>query len=295
MGNQEMVPIKIFTLYYQEIITVVHIYCQSKPDFALKILQRLLNFLPKVSLTLKFKSQNVESFRRTMESVEGVNEIKEIDFGYFFWHPDQVPHDELVKLILEKSQRAKSLRVTVSTSDKFEYPTSGVPFKFDSVSMACTDWISRDHFIELFLSCKKVELHWKDFDDEDLAAIFRAWTEGSALKFLRFTGTDNFYQRKTLDNILKEHPGAAPVKNALIQTEVFTRSHVETFGEGKCFLIQRNDAQTTALVCILTQSIILTTDFKIGKEVDEMVARIEEERLIRQHPVDQNMEEEDDD
>ncbi|EGT57580.1 hypothetical protein CAEBREN_22027 [Caenorhabditis brenneri] len=280
-------PYQLWPIGYQEvpiestsnessgtILTLTKVYCDNTSDFAMETLQYLSRLLPKLSLTLKLKTQNVETFRRIMQSVRSVNELKEIDVGSF--DNGSGPQDELVKLILDESHRAKNLFVYFQTSDNFVYPTS-VPFSFDSVFMTTPGWISRDHFIRMFLSCKKVQLQWKDFDDEDLTAIFKAWTEGSSLEYLEFVGAGIFHQGKTLDNILEEFPGAVPVRIAEIPTGLSTGLHFVRFGEGKCYLIQRKNGQTKALVCIYHYSVILTTNFQIGNEVDVLAARIEEE------------------
>ncbi|CAL2027982.1 unnamed protein product [Caenorhabditis brenneri] len=290
IGNQEVPIISRSIESNGKISTFAQVYPDNYLNFAAETLQFLSRLLPKLSLTLKLKAQNVECFRRTMQSVESVEEIKEISIVRSSWIKNPFPQDELVKLVLDESQRVKNLTVKVQTSDNFEYPTS-LPFNFDSISMTSSGWISRDHFIKLFMSCKKVQLQWKNFNEEDLVAIFKAWTEGSLLEVLQFVGAPNFYRGKTLDSILEELPGAAPIRNAIISLGICRRPRVVRFGEGKCFLIQQNDEQTTALVCIVYQSVILTTDFKIGKEVDEMLARIEaEEERLRRHPLDENME-----
>ncbi|CAL2027979.1 unnamed protein product [Caenorhabditis brenneri] len=293
IGNQEIAIESTRNESRGTISTITHVYSDNILDFATETLQYLSRLLPKLSVTLELKARSVESFRKTMKSVESASEIKEINVEEHAWNRDPVSQNEFVKLVLDECQQAKKLCIIIQTPDNFEYPTS-VQFKFDSISMVSAEWVSRDHFIKLFLSCKKVQLYSKNFNDEDLAAIFKAWTEGSSLEYLEFVGLGTFYRGKTLNSSLEVLPGAAPVKNALIQTEVFTRSHVETFGEGKCCLIQQNDKQKTALVCINYKSVILTTDFKIGKEVDEMAARIEEEERLRQNPIDENLEVEED-
>ncbi|EGT57584.1 hypothetical protein CAEBREN_04621 [Caenorhabditis brenneri] len=289
IGSQEVFTKSMSTESNGSISTRTSVCCDNKLDFATETLQYLSRLLPKLSLTLKLKARSVETFRKTMKSVESAEEINEISVVEHVWDRDPVSQNEFVKVVLDESQRAKNLSVHFLPSNNFEYPTS-VPFKFDYVSMISTSWISRDHFIKLFLSCKKVHLKWKNFEDEDLAAIFKAWTEGSPLEVLQFLGTQNFYLGKILD-FLKQLPGAAPVKNAIISTGIFTRPSIITFGEGKCYLIQQSNGQKTALVYTVYQSIMLSTKFQIGKEVDEMVARIEaEEERLRRHPVDENME-----
>ncbi|EGT57593.1 hypothetical protein CAEBREN_18177 [Caenorhabditis brenneri] len=248
------------------ISTLTKVYCDSVSDFAMETLQYLSRLLPKLSLTLKLKTENVETFRKIMQSVRSVNELKEIEVGTFDGS-GLGPQDELVKLILDESRRTKNLFLYFPTSDNFVYPTS-VPFSFDSVLMATAGWVSRDHFIKMFLSCKKVQLQWKNFDFEDLNAIFKAWIEGSSLEYLEFVGTS---KGKTLDSILEKFPGAVPVRIAKIP---FKGPQFVRFDEGKCYLIQRNNEQ--ALVCIFKYSVILTTNFQIGNEVDELVARIGE-------------------
>ncbi|CAL2027980.1 unnamed protein product [Caenorhabditis brenneri] len=308
IGNQEVLIKSKINESNGTVSTLTHVHSDNVSDFATETLQYLSRLLPKISVTLKLKARTVDTFRKTMKSVKGAGEIKDIKIVEQFWDRDPVSQNELVKLVLDKSQRAKNLSVYFLTAENFEYPLS-VPFKFDYVSMISTRWISRDHFIKLFLSCKKVDLKWKNFNDEDLAAIFKAWTEGSPLEVLQFLGTQHFYIGKTLDRILEGIPGATPVKNAIVSPGMFTGPRIITFGEGKCYLIQQNNGQTTALVYNVYQSIMLSTKFQIGKEVDEMVARIEaeerlrrEERLaqieeeerLRRHPIDENLEVEED-
>ncbi|EGT57643.1 hypothetical protein CAEBREN_25830 [Caenorhabditis brenneri] len=269
--------------------TFTHVYSGNLLDFAAATLQFLSRLLRKLYLTLNLKTRNVDNFRKTMKSVENAGEIKEINVVEHVWNRDPVSQHELVKVVLDECQQAKKLCVTIRTPDSFEYATS-VPFKFDFVSIVSTGWICRNHFIKLFLSCKKVLLQSKNFDEEDLNAILKAWTEGSPLEQFHFIGTQDFYLGKTLNNILEELPEAAPVRNAIISPEMFAKPRIAKFGEGECFLIQQNDEQTTALVCIVNQSVMLSTNFLIGKEVDEMLARIEEELILP----DENVEVEED-
>ncbi|CAL2027984.1 unnamed protein product [Caenorhabditis brenneri] len=167
------------------------------------------------------------------------------------------------------------------------YPTS-MPFNFDSISMDTARWVSKEHFIKLFLSCKQVELDSKNFNNADLTAIFKSWTEGSRLEYLQFEGTFGFYHGKTLTEVVRELPGATAVRNAIVPAGSTFRT--VTFGEDECFLIQQNDGQTRALVYIVYRTIVLSTNFQIGKDVDEHAARIEEGR----HHLDENMEAEED-
>ncbi|CAL2027981.1 unnamed protein product [Caenorhabditis brenneri] len=292
IGNQEVPVESTSNESSGTISTITHVYSDNLFDFATETLQYLSRLLSKLSVTIKLKARSVDIFRRTMKSVESAGEIEEINVEENVWDRDPVSQNELVKSVLDESQKAKKLCVTIPTPDNFEYPTS-VPFKFDSISMASTGWISRNHFIKLFLSCKKVQLKWKNFNDEDLAAIFKAWTEGSPLEVLQFLGTQHFYIGKTLDRILEGIPGATPVKNAIVSPGMFTGPRIITFGEGKCYRIQQRDGQTTALVFIYIYSVVLSTKFQIGKEVDEMVARIEEEERLRRNPIDENLEVED--
>ncbi|CAL2027983.1 unnamed protein product [Caenorhabditis brenneri] len=282
IGNQE-VPIKSTTIESNGLITTLtEVYCDNILDFAMETLQYLSRLLPRLSVTMELKAHDVDTFRRTMRSVESVGEIKEITVVESFRNRYPDPQDEYVKLVLEESQRVKQLAIRVRTSDNFEYPTR-VPFQFDSISMVSAGWISREHFIKLFLSCKTVVLERKNFNNEDLVAIFKSWTDGSRLEYLQFHGTFGFYHGKTLTEIVGELPGATAVRNAIVPTGSTFR--VVTFGEDECFLIQQSDGQTRALVYIVYHTIMLSTNFRIGKDVDEEVARIEEER----HHLDENM------
>ncbi|CAL2027978.1 unnamed protein product [Caenorhabditis brenneri] len=287
IGNQEVVIKSTSIESNGSITTLTQVYCDNILDFAMETLQYFSRLLPKLSVTMELKARSVHTFRRTMQSVESAAEIEEINVEEHVWDRDPVSQHELVKLVLDECQRVKQLTVKVQTPNNFEYPTS-MPFNFDSVSINTAGWISREHFIKLFLSCKQVELHSKNFNDEDLTAIFKSWTEGSRLEYLQFDGTFGFYNGKTLIEIVGELPGATAVRNAIVSTGSTPR--VVTFGEDECFLIQQNDGQTRALVYIFYQTIMLSTNFRIGKDVDEHAARIEEER----HHLDENMEAEED-
>ncbi|EGT57642.1 hypothetical protein CAEBREN_01311 [Caenorhabditis brenneri] len=287
IGNQE-VPIKSTSIESNgSITTLTEVYCDNILDFAIETLQYLSRLLPRLSVTMELKAHDVDTFRRTMRSVESVGEIKEITVVESFRNRYPDPQDEYVKLVLEESQRVKQLAIRVRTSDNFEYPTS-MPFNFDSVSINTAGWISREHFIKLFLSCKTVVLDRKNFNNEDLVAIFKSWTEGSRLEYFQFHGTFGFYHGKTLTEIVGELPGATAVRNAIVPTGSAFR--VVTFGEDECFMIQQNDGEKRALVYIVYQTIMLSTNFQIGKDVDEHAARIEEVR----HHLDENMEAEED-
>ncbi|EGT57553.1 hypothetical protein CAEBREN_06920 [Caenorhabditis brenneri] len=261
------------------IATFTNVVSDNISNFATEILQYLSSLRPKLSLTLGIS--NAEKIRRIMKSVESVEEIKKISVLRPSWNSNKSPHDELVKLVLDECQRAKNLSVSIPTSDNFVYPITTMPFNFDSIFMSTARWVSREHFIKMFLSCKKVQLQWKNFTDEDLTAIFKSWTEGSRLEYLELEGTFDFYRGKKLGGVFRGIPGAAPVRNAIVPGWSIPNSEVVSFGGGKCYRVQQRDGQTTALVCINYKSVILTTDFKIGKEVDDMVARIEEEERLR--------------
>ncbi|CAL2027977.1 unnamed protein product [Caenorhabditis brenneri] len=274
------------------IATFTNVVTDNISNFATGILQYLSSLRPKLSLTLE--NSNAEKIRRIVQSVESVKEIKDINFVRPYWNRNKGPQDELVKLVLDECQRAKNLNVAIPTSDSFVYPITTMPFNFDSIFMTTARWVSREHFIKMFLSCKKVQLQWKNFTDDDLTAIFKAWTEGSRLEYLELEGTFDFYRGKKLGSVFRQFPGAAPVRNAIVPEWSIPISEVVRFGEGKCYRMQQRDAQTTALVCINNKSVILTTDFKIGKEVDEMAARIEEEERLRRHLLDEHLEVEED-
>ncbi|EGT57568.1 hypothetical protein CAEBREN_00984 [Caenorhabditis brenneri] len=221
---------------------------------------------------------DAEAFRRTIQSVESAEEIKELNVHGPSWHRTPVYQDEVAKLVLDECRRAKKLRLAIYTSKNFVYPTTAMPFNFDLINVTSAHWVPREHFIKLFLSCKKVHLQRKNFTDEDLTAIFKAWTEDSRLEYLQLNGLWNFYQGKTLGSVFEEFPGAAPVRKAIVPVELFKDSLVVKFGEGKCYWIQQRDGKTTALVYLFFQTITLSTNFRIGKEVDEMAAQIDEEQ-----------------
>ncbi|EGT57588.1 hypothetical protein CAEBREN_25920 [Caenorhabditis brenneri] len=251
IGNQEV------RIGCSESSTLAYVYSDNISNFATETLRYLSITLPNLSVTLEFRTHDAETFRRTVHSVEGAEEIKEISVG-----ESREPQDEFVKVVLDESQRAKNLNLRFSICNNFVYPTR-VPLKFDSISMTSAGWISRNTFIKLFLSCKSVELHGKDFKDEDITAIFRAWTEGSSLEFLQFFGNLDFYREKTLGSILEGFAGAAPVRNTFINFWRRGQLHIARPGEGKCYRIQQRNAQTTALVCIVDNYIVLTTNFEI--------------------------------
>ncbi|CAL2027985.1 unnamed protein product [Caenorhabditis brenneri] len=277
IGNQEVAIESTSTEPDGTISAHTHVFSDNYDDFTIEILQYLSRLLPKLSLTLTLKVSDAETFRRTMQSVESAEEIEELRVSGPSWHTIPGDQDEMAKVVLDECQRAKKLRFSIHTSDNFVYPI-GKPFNFDSIDVTGAHWVSREHFITLFLSCKTVVLDRMNFNDADLTAIFKSWTEGSRLEYLELDGTLNFDQGKTLDTVFEEFPGAAPVKNAIVPAVSIRDSCLVKFGEGKCYRIQQRDGQTTALVYVIFQTVMLSTNFQIGKEVDEMTARNDEGR-----------------
>ncbi|EGT57562.1 hypothetical protein CAEBREN_07605 [Caenorhabditis brenneri] len=274
-----------------------HVFSENYDDFTIETLRYLSTLLPKLSLGLTLRVLDAETFRRTMQSIESVEEIKEMNAVGPSWHRTPVYQDEVAKLVLDECRRAKKLRLAIHTSEDFVYPTTTMPFNFDSINVTSAHWVSRELFIKLFLSCKTVVLDNKDFNDADLTSIFKAWTEGSRLEYLELDGTLNFDQGKTLNSVFEEFPRAAPVKNAIVPAASIRDSWLVKFGEGRCYRIQQRDGQTTALVYIHNYAALLSTKFQIGKEVDEMAAQLEEDgvgRHIGGHFLDENMQAEED-
>ncbi|CAL2027976.1 unnamed protein product [Caenorhabditis brenneri] len=293
IGNQEVAIESMTTDPDGTLTASTHVFSDNYVDLTTETLRYLSTLLPKLSLTLTLTVSDAETFRRIMKSVESVEEIEEMNVHGPSWHRVPVYLDEVAKLVLDECRRAKKLRLAVHTSENFVYPTTTMPFDFDSINVTSAHWVSREHFIKLFLSCKTVVLDRKDYNDADLIAIFKAWTEGSRLEYLSLHGTVPFYIRTRLDNILKEIPGAVPVRNAIVPAVSIRDSRLVKFSEGKCYRIQQRDGQATALVFIYLYSAMLTTKFQIGEEVDEMAAELGEDgggRQIEGHLLDENME-----
>ncbi|EGT57621.1 hypothetical protein CAEBREN_21545 [Caenorhabditis brenneri] len=160
IGNQEVLIKSTSIESNGSITTLTQVYCDNILDFAMETLQYLSRLLPKLSVTMELKARSVDNFRKTMQSVKSAGEMEEISVVEHIRDRDPVSQHELVKLVLDECQRVKHLTVAIPTPDNFEYPTN-MPFNFDSISMDTARWVSKEHFIKLFLSCKQVELHSK--------------------------------------------------------------------------------------------------------------------------------------
>ncbi|CAL2049414.1 unnamed protein product [Caenorhabditis brenneri] len=234
-------------------------YWPNKTDAFKLMVEYFLNIFPRSSICLAVEPTEVDKFDYFMQMKPRIEEVLLSYSGDY--------HDDFVKRVLEECRHSvKRVKIDCRTTPNFDidYNTT-LPFNFESISFANAKWLTPDHFINLFLNCKRVILNNANYKNAELQPICENWIEGSDLEYLEVHG-DYSPNRQTIEESVGALPGATPVTKVELYGVEPQDNRVLYCDDGEGYRIEQANGKA-AVVCVGAHAgLFLTTKFEINLE-----------------------------
>ncbi|CAL2048604.1 unnamed protein product [Caenorhabditis brenneri] len=234
-------------------------------QFELEVLMKfILRKSPNAILKLKFGTPDIEIFRNAMQMIKESKLITKLNVNEIKVEPclsdlDAIwarTYNDFLRLVLNEGRCAERLHVYHISSDNFVYDINQPPFTFDEFYFTDAEWISKNHFLKLLLTCKSVYLLGVEYSNEDLVEILKGWQESSSLDALYILRLDFNYELD-LETIMQQFPQARIVRCARFPSDSPNRN-TEFFSK-QCFEIQKWNGEQKLIIYDARGEIIITS------------------------------------